>query len=256
MARSSTSQLLPPITTFQPTQPQRQLPSPPILPPVSCLAPPIPSVVSPPSEFPNEHKITSPYMSQLSSYIQSPPTAKRQVEGYDRGNIQRHPPPVDPATELLAEKRRRNAGASARFRDRRKQREKEMQEKCQFLEKRIQKLEGLDSVKKINELEKKLEEANKENQSKLKKIKELESQIEQLRSEADHSYEIPTPSPSSGDHYVSNGSVTERDDFDRSARQFQSPNSPDEDGISNSETSPSADAKVAKLTDVRSLLLP
>lgn len=35
-------------------------------------------------------------------------------------------PVVDPASELLAEKRRRNAGASARFRDRRKQREREM----------------------------------------------------------------------------------------------------------------------------------
>ncbi|CAG8499589.1 5497_t:CDS:2 [Paraglomus occultum] len=244
MARSSTSQLLPPITTFQPTQPQRQLPSPPILPPVSCLAPPPSSILSSPS---NEHKIPSPpYISQLPPYIQSPPAAKRQ----------RHPQTVDPASELLAEKRRRNAGASARFRDRRKQREKEMQEKCQYLEKRIQKLEGLDSVKKINELEKKLEEANKENESYLKKIKDLESQIEQYRSEEDRSYEIPTPSPSSGDHYISNGSVTDKDDFDRSARQFQSPNSPDEDGESSSEAMSGVETKMAKLTDVRALLLP
>ncbi|CAO3662062.1 hypothetical protein CU097_010876 [Rhizopus azygosporus] len=43
--------------------------------------------------------------------------------------------------EVLAEKRRRNAGASARFRDRRKQRERELQERCQNLEKRTQELE-------------------------------------------------------------------------------------------------------------------
>lgn len=36
--------------------------------------------------------------------------------------------------EVLAEKRRRNAGASARFRDRRKQRERELQDKCHELE--------------------------------------------------------------------------------------------------------------------------
>jgi len=63
-------------------------------------------------------------------------------------------PVVDPASELLAEKRRRNAGASARFRDRRKQREREMQEKCQFLERRVQELESTDSAKRIAELEK------------------------------------------------------------------------------------------------------
>ncbi|KAI8355679.1 hypothetical protein BD560DRAFT_406935 [Blakeslea trispora] len=44
--------------------------------------------------------------------------------------------------EVLAEKRRRNAGASARFRDRRKQRERELQEKCSTLEDRTKALES------------------------------------------------------------------------------------------------------------------
>ncbi|KAG0173108.1 hypothetical protein DFQ28_006056 [Apophysomyces sp. BC1034] len=43
--------------------------------------------------------------------------------------------------EVLAEKRRRNAGASARFRDRRKQREREIQDRCRQLEQRTRELE-------------------------------------------------------------------------------------------------------------------
>lgn len=43
--------------------------------------------------------------------------------------------------EVLAEKRRRNAGASARFRDRRKQRERELQDKCNELEQRSKEFE-------------------------------------------------------------------------------------------------------------------
>jgi len=60
------------------------------------------------------------------------------------------------------ERKRRNASASARFRNRKKQREKLMQEKCQSLEMRVQELEGMDSVKRIIELEKKLMEVNNE----------------------------------------------------------------------------------------------
>ncbi|KAF1800688.1 basic-leucine zipper transcription factor [Mucor lusitanicus] len=44
--------------------------------------------------------------------------------------------------EVLAEKRRRNAGASARFRDRRKQRERELQDKCHELEQRSKEFEN------------------------------------------------------------------------------------------------------------------
>ncbi|KAH8549282.1 hypothetical protein BGW37DRAFT_112829 [Umbelopsis sp. PMI_123] len=43
--------------------------------------------------------------------------------------------------QVLAEKRRRNAGASARFRDRRKQRERDMNERCHHLEERVKELE-------------------------------------------------------------------------------------------------------------------
>ncbi|KAI9330245.1 hypothetical protein BD770DRAFT_449563 [Pilaira anomala] len=44
--------------------------------------------------------------------------------------------------EVLAEKRRRNAGASARFRDRRKQRERELLDKCNELEQRVKEVEN------------------------------------------------------------------------------------------------------------------
>ncbi|KAI8054305.1 hypothetical protein BDF22DRAFT_742230 [Syncephalis plumigaleata] len=44
---------------------------------------------------------------------------------------------------LLTEKRRRNARASARFRDRRKQREREMRNRCEQLEQRVMQLEAL-----------------------------------------------------------------------------------------------------------------
>lgn len=43
--------------------------------------------------------------------------------------------------QVLAEKRRRNAGASARFRDRRKQRERDITDKCHRLEDRVRELE-------------------------------------------------------------------------------------------------------------------
>ncbi|CAG8474661.1 6117_t:CDS:2 [Ambispora gerdemannii] len=76
-----------------------------------------------------------------------------------------------------AEKRRRNAGASARFRDRRKQRERDMQEKCQFLERRVQELESLDTAKRISELERRLEEANSEKHNAKSKIRELEDEV-------------------------------------------------------------------------------
>ncbi|KAI8089217.1 uncharacterized protein BX664DRAFT_332446 [Halteromyces radiatus] len=45
------------------------------------------------------------------------------------------------SAQVLAEKRRRNAGASARFRERRKLRERDLQEKCQLLDRRVLALE-------------------------------------------------------------------------------------------------------------------
>ncbi|KAI8140457.1 hypothetical protein BJV82DRAFT_671532 [Fennellomyces sp. T-0311] len=47
----------------------------------------------------------------------------------------------DNSDAILAEKRRRNAGASSRFRERRKQREKELQERVVLLEQRVQQLQ-------------------------------------------------------------------------------------------------------------------
>ncbi|CAG8738269.1 12806_t:CDS:2, partial [Racocetra fulgida] len=111
---------------------------------------------------------------------------------------------VDPATELLAEKRRRNAGASARFRDRRKQREREMQEKCQFLERRVQELESMDSAKHIMELEKKLEEAVADKKTFQEKIVEMEKE---LRSK------LPEQEPESLTPPSSAGEYDSKDDF-------------------------------------------
>ncbi|KAF0488444.1 hypothetical protein F8M41_022275 [Gigaspora margarita] len=108
----------------------------------------------------------------------------------------------DPATELLAEKRRRNAGASARFRDRRKQREREMQEKCQFLERRVQELESMDHTKHILELERKLDEAIADKKSSQEKLLEMEKEIHQLRSklrEREQEPESLTPPASAGE---------------------------------------------------------
>ncbi|CAI2179801.1 9822_t:CDS:2, partial [Funneliformis geosporum] len=107
---------------------------------------------------------------------------------------------VDPASELLAEKRRRNAGASARFRDRRKQREREMQEKCQFLERRVQELESTDNAKRIVELEKKLEDANEENKVANQKLQEFENKNQQLRSRFERELGFLTPPSSSGEY--------------------------------------------------------
>nr|CAG8611346.1 16003_t:CDS:2 [Entrophospora candida] len=119
---------------------------------------------------------------------------------------------MDPACELLAEKRRRNAGASARFRDRRKQREREMQEKCQFLEKRVQELENMDNAKRIVELEKSLGEAINEKESDKSRIRELEKEVERLSSKLCDSSEyvesLTPPCSSSGD-YDSKDSVFE-----------------------------------------------
>ncbi|CAG8603126.1 6928_t:CDS:2, partial [Acaulospora morrowiae] len=119
----------------------------------------------------------------------------------------------DPATELLAEKRRRNAGASARFRDRRKQREREMQEKCRFLERRVQELESTDSAKRIAELEKRLMEVTEEKNASQYKLRELEKEICQLRSKLCEQFEFLTPPPSSSGEYDSKDSP-----FDTSLR--------------------------------------
>lgn len=235
---SAGDRVLPPIMTLKPSSPPRNINIPkPVLPPVSCLAPPIPSLISPltsPADFTNNSnplhisQSTQPYLlsppkSEHTSpntpnghfQFDAPPTSQQQYIDHQRsqpfsppraaGSAPPHMQPsshhpgmvirpmhhpyahpiyhqqsrstIDPASELLAEKRRRNAGASARFRDRRKQREREMQEKCQFLERRVQELESTDSAKRIAELEKKLEEANEERDSSSKKLQEQEKEV-------------------------------------------------------------------------------
>jgi hypothetical protein len=236
---STGDRVLPPIMTLKPSSPptNNNVPKP-VLPPVSCLAPPIPliSPLTSPAEFNNSNPLNFPQSTQ-SPYLLSPqksdhtsphtpssghfhfqpdtpPTSQQYVDQQrsqpfspqrSAGSTPPHMQPsshhpgmvirpmhhpythpiyhqqarsvVDPASELLAEKRRRNAGASARFRDRRKQREREMQEKCQFLERRVQELESTDSAKRIAELEKKLEEANEERDTSNKKLQEQEKEV-------------------------------------------------------------------------------
>jgi hypothetical protein len=75
---------------------------------------------------------------------QQPTNAYHRSDDHSASN-RRASDPTDRAMlsseEVLAEKRRRNAGASARFRDRRKQRERELQDKCHELEQRTKEFE-------------------------------------------------------------------------------------------------------------------
>ncbi|CAG8729846.1 3893_t:CDS:2 [Dentiscutata erythropus] len=145
---------------------------------------------------------------------------------------------VDPATELLAEKRRRNAGASARFRDRRKQREREMQEKCQFLERRVQELESMDHAKLVLELEKKLEEAIIDKKASQEKLGEMEKEIHQLRIKLrEQEPESLTPPSSAGE------SDSKDDFFSFYSRVSRA-----------SSTSSTSSDESRKPTDVKSLL--
>jgi|SRR5688572_3809183 len=79
------------------------------------------------------------------------------------------------ASEILAKKRSRNACAAARFRDRRKKYEKEIQQKCQRLEIRVKELEGMDHTKVI-ELEKKLDEVYNERNLLNQKLQDQEKE--------------------------------------------------------------------------------
>ncbi|GBC02092.1 hypothetical protein RclHR1_04440022 [Rhizophagus clarus] len=294
---SAGDRVLPPIMTLKPSSPPTNSNVPkPVLPPVSCLAPPLISPLTSPAEFTNNSnplhipQSTQPYLlspqksdhstphtpsnghfhfqpdtpttqqqyvDQQRSQPFSPPRAAgsapphMQPSSHHPGMMIRpmhhpyaHPiyhqqarPVVDPASELLAEKRRRNAGASARFRDRRKQREREMQEKCQFLERKVQELESTDSAKRIAELVKKLEEANKEKETTDQKLQEQEKEILKLRARlCEREFEFLTPPSSTGEY-------DSKELFDDTSRLSRSP----------STSSTSSDHK-RKPTDVKSLL--
>jgi len=293
MSFQSSERILPPIMTIKPSSPISNNVSPtPVLPPVSCLAPPISmpplmSPITPPADFTKNHNLQSyilpPQNSERTSprstsghYHFHPDAPPSQQQYVDQQRSQSYSPPrvpvsttqqlphipppsshhpsmvvrpmhhpyahpiyhqarpvVDPASELLAEKRRRNAGASARFRDRRKLREREMQEKCQFLERRVQELESMDSAKRIVELEKKLEEMNIEKDVSDQKLRE---EIQQLRSRLCGEFEFLTP-PSSAGEYDSKDIL-----FDNTSKLSRSP------------SSSSISSEHRKPTDVKSLL--
>ncbi|RHZ75302.1 hypothetical protein Glove_216g202 [Diversispora epigaea] len=182
-----------------------------------------------PSQMPSQmtSQMTSQMPSQMSSQMPSQmPSQIPSSRSNDRHNLITKPihsyhSYIDPASELLAEKRRRNAGASARFRDRRKQREREMKDKCQFLERRVQ------------ELEKELEEHKNSSQT---KILELERNNQKLHSKlcSKEEVEFLTPPPSAVG-----------DDFEHSFRKSRS---------SSTISMPSTECP-RKSIDVKSLLL-
>ncbi|KAL0091429.1 hypothetical protein J3Q64DRAFT_1673361 [Phycomyces blakesleeanus] len=85
-------------------------------------------------QFQQSRSVSSSQISSNSEQSQrrsSDPTSVQSVLSTDKGLS---------SEEVLAEKRRRNAGASARFRDRRKQRERELQDKYNILENRTKAL--------------------------------------------------------------------------------------------------------------------
>ncbi|CAG8512658.1 5457_t:CDS:2 [Ambispora leptoticha] len=201
MSRYSTAaaERLPPIASFEGTATTVSRSNTPVLPPVSCIVPQPTSLLSPIhttlSGF-SSPEFTSPHSTPL-TYHHQPTTSPTTPTS--NGYFHYHQDATMlPYEQRRPEKRRRNAGASARFRDRRKQRERDMQEKCQFLERRVQELESMDTAKRISELERRLEEANSEKHDAKSKIRELEEEIHHLRSQLSvHDY--LTPSSSSGE---------------------------------------------------------
>lgn len=77
----------------------------------------------------------------------------------------------------VTERRRKNAEASARFRERQRNRTIGLQEKCQLLEKKVKELESTDNAKRIYELEKKLEELIENEKVLTLKLKEQEIEV-------------------------------------------------------------------------------
>ncbi|KAI9284753.1 hypothetical protein BC943DRAFT_367339 [Umbelopsis sp. AD052] len=88
-----------------------------------------PVMTSHPAYYPL-HVTSSPHLPYAYDPTKSPPS---HMDGRSGSQLT--------SEQVLAEKRRRNAGASARFRDRRKQRERDMGDKCHQLEERVRELE-------------------------------------------------------------------------------------------------------------------
>jgi hypothetical protein len=103
---------------------------------------------TPPHHHPQQHHHHRPYPYDQRLSLSPPPTPPTTQGSYSTSSSN---PGVDDPTsdnptissaQVLAEKRRRNAGASARFRERRKLRERELQETCKMLDRRVFALES------------------------------------------------------------------------------------------------------------------
>jgi hypothetical protein len=89
--------------------------------------------------------------------------------------------------EEIAEKRRRNADASARFRDRRRKREQDMRETCKLLEKRVTDLEH-----QLAQARAQLEHRDMEDSPKRKRSQSLEKDVESSESPSNESFRDTT----------------------------------------------------------------
>ncbi|KAK9717126.1 hypothetical protein K7432_006445, partial [Basidiobolus ranarum] len=110
------------------------------------------------------------------------PTGTSRYYPYPHLSSNGHSSYEEHAGKILEEKRRRNATASAKFRDRRKQREKEALEKCQLLEEKVKELEqGNPFTNQLSQLTNELNQVKAEKQSALDKVSMLENEIAWLR---------------------------------------------------------------------------
>ncbi|KAI9254830.1 hypothetical protein BY458DRAFT_520763 [Sporodiniella umbellata] len=146
-----------------------------------------------------------PSMAMFTASLASPPFEKKRLtllpKPYDRGPewaYERRGSDESSSNDklsseqVLAEKRRRNAGASARFRDRRKQRERELQDRVQALEKKnerlAQALRELDPAHPLVEISPQPASpvySTEDNQAILGRIHQLEQFIHRFRVEKD-----------------------------------------------------------------------
>ncbi|CAO3671279.1 unnamed protein product [Umbelopsis ramanniana] len=115
----------------------------PILPHIATTA----TTTSIASYHPSPHEPVMSSLSHSSYYSPHVTSSPHLPDGYSYDPTRSPPSHLDgkggqlTSEQVLAEKRRRNAGASARFRDRRKQRERDMGDKCHQLEERVKELE-------------------------------------------------------------------------------------------------------------------
>ncbi|ORX79247.1 hypothetical protein K493DRAFT_362668 [Basidiobolus meristosporus CBS 931.73] len=121
-----------------------------------------------PEETPSEPSYHLPYTMQERAAEDTGSRVKSRSRSFDEIS----------AGRILAEKRKKNATASAKFRDRRKQKEKEILERCSLLEKKVHQLELENPFsKQINQLEFDLNQAKLEKFSAIEKLNLLEDEV-------------------------------------------------------------------------------